>query len=132
MRRNCTSTSDEVLHKDCHQNTRKRDCCFVIPESLPLCLTNYPLFLHPLTLLAISRFAISFRLDDSMGVTDFCSSFKIENVSNRSITLLGEKVEIDDPKVLYCQRVYRFSVEVWPAKTDSVFKQTKVDASKIR
>ena len=27
---------------------------------------------------------------------------------------------------LYCQRVYRFSVEVWPAPSGSVFRHTKV------
>ena len=75
-----------------------------------------------------------------MGTTDYCPSFRIENVACREVTLLGERVILVDDELeleeeegkgvrtddLYCQRVYRFSVEVWPAPSGSVFRHTKV------
>ena len=80
------------------------------------------------------------RLDDKVGTTDYCPSFRIENVACREVTLLGERVILVDDELeleeeegkgvrtddLYCQRVYRFSVEVWPAPSGSVFRHTKV------
>ncbi len=68
----------------------------------------------------------SFRsMDDQIGNTDFCKSFSIENVTNRSITLLGERVPIvrnwDDegsseaPRsvLLRCNYSVRWSQSLW-------------------
>ena len=80
----------------------------------------------------------SFKLDDRIGSTEYCSSFSIDNVTVKSITLLGEKAAMlsdeDNEEAgvvghkddMYCQRVYRFSVEVWPAPEGSAFRHTKV------
>lgn len=83
-------------------------------------------------------YSISLHTSLRVGTTEYCSSFRVENVSNKSITLLGEKVilveeedeeerELPVDEDMYCQRVYRFSVEVWPAPSGSVFRHTKVN-----
>ena len=84
----------------------------------------------------------SFKLEDRIGSTEYCSSFNIDNVTSKSITLLGEKVILVDGEEdeeegsreedMYCQRVYRFSVEVWPAPGGSVFRHTKVNVDHQR
>ena len=73
----------------------------------------------------MSRFWDLIRLAaDHIGETEYCKSFNIDNVGNKSIRLFGEKVELqveDDltsedaghfAKVEHCQRVYHFSVRI--------------------